>query len=137
VTDFWLGTMAVAMVVMTIVQLGVVIVAARLAREASETAREVRRELRPLVEKAHRITDDAARATSLALAQVERVDELLTTTTQRVDEVLSVVHAGLIGPMRHGAALVAALRAAFAVFSSRQDRGRSGGRDEEDALFIG
>jgi uncharacterized protein YoxC len=132
----WLATIAVAVVVMAVVQVAVVLQAARMAREAAATAQELRRELRPLLEKAHRIADEAARATALATLQVERVDRILATTADRVDEALGLVQSAVVEPLRQGSALVTAVRAAFAVFRTWQDRPRRS-RDEEEALFVG
>jgi uncharacterized protein YoxC len=139
VTDWqlvWLGTMASALVVMAIVQVALVVVAIRLSRQATNTVEEVRREIRPLLEKATKMTDDAMRATALALAQVERIDELMGRTVERIDDVFSIVHDTVVRPLRQGTALVAGLRAALAFFRSRQGKSRRG-RDDEDALFIG
>lgn len=132
----WLATIALAVVVMAVVQVAVVLQAARMARQAAETVQDLRRELRPLIEKANRIADDAARATALATAQVERVDRLLATTAVRVDEALTLVQSAIVEPIRQGSAFVTAVRAALAVFRSWQDRPRRN-RDEEEALFVG
>ena len=132
----WLGTIAIAMVIMTTVQVAVIVVAIRLARQATAAAQEIRRDLRPIVEKATRITDDAQRATALALAQVERVDELLSQANDRVEETLEIVQRAVLEPVRQGTALVAAFRAAVSLFRRRQTR-EPAGRDDEDALFIG
>lgn len=131
----WLGTMAVALVVMTIVQVAVVIGAMRVGRELLQTSQELRREIKPLVEKARRISDDAAKTTALALAQAERVDRLLARSARRVDETLAVVQGAIIEPVRQGASLLGALRAFAAGFRGADQSGRH--REEEDALFVG
>ena len=75
-------------VVMAAIQIGLaLIVAAR--RQADEaTTDALRREVKPLIEKANRLVDEASRVTSLAAAQVERVERLLASTSERVDETL-------------------------------------------------
>jgi hypothetical protein len=89
----------------------------------------------------HRIADEAARATSLASVQIERVDQILSTTTARVDEGLNILRNAMGGPLRQGYAVALALRAAFSAFRQRpQGRGRprpGGAHDEDDALFVG
>ena len=72
----------------------------------------------------------------MALTQVERVDQLMATTALRIDDTLSIVLESLIAPVKQGAAVMAGLKAAIAVFRASQDKGRYG-RDDEDALFIG
>ena len=132
----WLGTMAVALAVMALVQVAVLVGAMRLGRELIQTTQDLRREIKPLAEKAHRISDDAARVAALAAVQAERIDRLLASTTQRVDDTLGVLQGALLQPIRHGATLVAAVRAFIAGF------GNPGGqshhrREGEDALFVG
>ena len=135
-TDVWLGVIAVAVLVMAVTQVAVLIRLAQVAKEASAATQDLRRELAPLIEKAHRLADDATRVSALALAQVERLDVALNSTVQRIDQTITTVQHAIISPVRQGAAVVAGLKAAMAVFRARQDRGRYH-RDDEDALFIG
>ena len=135
-TDVWLGVIAVAVLVMAVAQVAVLIRLSQVAKETSTAARDLRRELTPLIEKAHRIADDAGRVSALALAQMERVDHVLSSTVRKIDDTVATVQSAIIGPVRQGAAVMAGVKAALAVFRARQDRGRYG-RDDEDALFIG
>ena len=132
----WLGTMAVALVVMAVVQVAVVVAALRLGRELLQTSQELRREIKPLVEKAQRISDDAARAAALAAAQAERLDSLLASTARKIEDTVSVLQGALIEPIRHGATLLAIVRA----FAGGL-RGMTGPphhrREDEEALFVG
>jgi hypothetical protein len=136
VTELWLGVIAVAVLVMAVAQVAVLIRLSQVAKETSQAARDLRGELTPLIAKAHRIADDAGRVSALALAQMERVDHVLSSTVQKIDDTVAVVQSAIINPVRQGAAVVAGFKAALAVFKARQDRGRYG-RDDEDALFIG
>ena len=61
-----LAVIAMAVTVMTVVQIAVLLALARSARQVAETVQQVRQEIRPLAEKVHRIADDAARAAALA-----------------------------------------------------------------------
>ncbi len=135
-TDVWLGVIAVAVLVMAVTQVAVLIRLSQVAKEASAATRDLRRELTPLIEKAHRIADDATRVSALALAQVERLEVAINSTVRRIDETMTTVQRAIINPVRQGAALMAGVKAAMAVFRARQDRGRYH-RDDEDALFIG
>lgn len=132
----FVGVMSVALALMAVMQVLVARAVLQAAQQLTATMGELRKEVRPLIEKAHRITDDAARATSLALAQVERVDQLMTTATARVDETLGFVQGAILGPMRQGSAVVAGVRAALAAFRMWQER-RDVSREDEDALFVG
>ena len=135
-TEVWLGVIAVAVMVMAVAQVAVLIKLAQAAKETSEATRDLRRELTPLIAKVHKIADDATRVSALAVAQMERVDHVLSTTVRNIDHTVAVVQSAIISPVRQGAARMAGVKAAFAVFRARQDRGRYH-RDDEDALFIG
>ena len=104
--------------------------------QAIRAMQKLERELTPLLEKANRIADDAARTSALAAAQAERIDALMTSATERVDETLDIVQRAIVDPIRQGTAFVSGLRAIIAAF--RGWRGReSPPREEDDALFIG
>ena len=62
----WLGVIAVSIALMAMIQIGLIIVSLRVARQLSAATEDIRKEIKPLLEKVHRIADDAARATSLA-----------------------------------------------------------------------
>jgi hypothetical protein len=130
-----LASIAVATLVMAAVQVAVVVQAARLARQAAEAAQQMRRELGPLLEKMNRISDDAARVTALAVVQVERVDRMLNTTAERVDEVMRVVQS-VVEPLRQGSTWMGAIGLISSLIGHWRNRGRSD-RDDEDALFVG
>jgi hypothetical protein len=132
----FLGLIAAATTVMAVIQIVAVVYAARAAREATLAAQQMQRDLAPILANARKATDDAARITALALTQVERVDEFVSTTSARVDEAMSVIHDVIVGPVRQGSALLAGVRAALEFFASRQAR-RHGTDDEDESLFIG
>lgn len=136
----WQGVLlaltTVALVVMAAVQVMVFVTMARLAKQASDALESLQRDVKPLIEKVHRISDDAGRAAALAAAQAERVDRLMASAAARIDETLGVVQGAVIEPIRQGAALMAAVRAAVGVFRSASSRGRQS-QDEDEALFVG
>jgi uncharacterized protein YoxC len=131
-----LATIAVMMIVMTVTQVAVLLRIARLAQQAANATEELRRELHPLLAKAHRIADDAARATSLAAGQVERLDRLITTTADRVDDMMQTIHSAVVEPLKHGSFVGTVLRAVLAVFAKRRGPGQPS-REDEDGMFVG
>jgi hypothetical protein len=145
----WLGVIAVAVGVMAVIQFGLIVVSLRVARQLSATAEDLRREIRPLAEKVNgiadkvnRIADEAGRATALAMTQIERVDQIVSTTIARVDDGLNILRNAMGGPLRQGYAVALAVRAAMSAFSRRPTReterpSNAATRDEEDALFVG
>ena len=134
----FLGVIAVSTLVMALIQVGAIIAALRLAREAQQALASVKQEVRPLIDKATILADEASRTVALATAQAQKVDRLVTDLAQRVDETSSVVQHAIITPAREGAAVVAAVKAAFGVLRGIGPRGRPGRHsEEEDPLFIG
>lgn len=134
----FLGIIAVASLATAIVQIGVLIAAGRLTRRLGRLADQVERELSPLISSLNSIGQDAARAASLATAQVERVDRLFGDGVQRLEATLGVIQTAITAPAREGAALMVGLRAALdALRRSVASPNRSSrASDEEDALFI-
>ena len=133
----WLGIIATTTVVMALVQVVLLARTAALARQAAEAADELRRDVRQLMVKAHRIADDAERATTLALVQIERVDRLMATTTARVDEVMDAVHSAVVEPLRRGPIWLTLVRAAAGLFTGWRARARDAEPEDEDPMFVG
>lgn len=133
--EVFLGVIALATLVSTIVQVSVLVAAARVAKRVERMAQNVEHELKPLFGHMNAIGRDASRTASLASAQVERVDRLFDELAHRAEQSLNLLQATVTAPVREGTAILAGLRA---VLSTLRDlRGRSRGRaDEEDALFI-
>jgi uncharacterized protein YoxC len=155
VTDWalvFLGVIALATLLMAVIQVGVVVVAARVAKQAQQavtkaqetltTAQQavvsVREEIRPLIARANGIAEEASKAASLATAQVHKVDRLVTDLTTRLDETSTLVQQAIITPAREGVAIMAAVKAVLAALRAGADWRRRGSRsEEEDPLFIG
>lgn len=137
----FMGVMAASLAIMASIQVGLIMVGIRVARQMTAATEELRREVRPLVEKAHRIADEAARATSLATQQVERLDRFMATTTDRIDDTLSTVQGIMAGPVRQASTAVTAFRAVMSIvreWNSRRPRdARRHAREDDDALFVG
>ena len=92
----------------------------------------------PLFADLQSITADAARAVSVAAAQVDRAERLLTDIGGKVEEAFTLFQTRVIAPLRDGAALLAGLRALIAAFRDMAaGRSQSKTADEEDSLFIG
>ena len=133
---FFLGVMAVALVAMAAAQVLIGVAVLRASRQMTDLATEVRNDVRPLIQKVTRLTDEASRVTSLALVQVERVDKLTLLVATRLDETMGVLQSAVVGPVRQGAAFLAGLKAVIGAFREWQNRpGRP--HEDEDPLFVG
>lgn len=134
----FLGVMAAALVVMAVAQFLVALAMMRTVQRVSEAVGQLQRDLQPLVDKATRIADDASRVTALAVVQAERIDELITATAARVDETFGLLQSAVVEPIRQGSAVLAAVRAAFAVVRAWQgEPAPAAVREDEDPLFVG
>ena len=136
-TDVFLGVIAVATLITSILQVGVLVAAGRLAMRLMRLVDRLEREVKPIFGHLDSIGRDAARATSLAAAQVERADGLFADLTQRIETTMDTVQSAVGTPAREGAAILAGFRAAFSTFrGTRGNRSRRGRGEDEDALFI-
>ena len=144
-SEVFLGVIAVATLLMAVIQVGVIIGLLRTARQAQQLARQaqqimtsVQQEIRPLVSTVTAVADEAARTATLATAQVQKVDRLVTDLARRVDDTAAVVQQAIIMPAREGMALVAGLKASLAAIRGfREMRDRHRQAEEEESLFIG
>jgi hypothetical protein len=137
-SDVFLGVIAVATMAIAITQIAVIVAAGRMARRVAELVEQFEQDVKPLIGHMNAIGRDAARAATLATAQVERADKMFADFAARVDQTVSSVQESIGGPAREGRALLSAFRAAFqALREMRQaPRSRQGRGEDEDALFI-
>jgi hypothetical protein len=136
----FLGVIACATALMAIVQIGAIVVLARVAGQVQGILTTVRKDIGPLLVRANAIADEASRTATLATAQAEKIDRLVTDLARRVDETSAIIQQAIITPAREGMAVIAALKAGFGVLKGlglKDVRARQGGVDDEDALFIG
>ena len=143
-TDVFLGIIAVSVLAMAIGQVAAVIVAARTVRRVGERLGHLEETIRPIVTNVQRISDDAARASAVATAQVERADRIMDDIARRVDETMTAVQETILGPARSGFAVLQTLRDVLGAFFDRGPRrsrprshGPSPAATEDDASFIG
>lgn len=135
--DVCLGVIAVATLAIAVAQIGVIVAAGLMARRVGRMVDQLERDVKPLFGHLNAIGGDAARAVSLATAQVERLDRLFSDVAARVEQTLALVQASIGGPAREGRAMLGAFRAALrAIRELRNGRTRQGRGDDEDTLFI-
>ena len=132
----FLGLIAAATLVMALAQVTFLVAVGRLTRRVERATEDVRRELRPLVEHLDAVGRDARRASALAAAQLERVDQMSADLANRLDRTLNTIQSAASGGAREGAAMLAAFRAALSVVRDFRTSRARGGADDEDALFI-
>ena len=141
--SFWaevfLGVIALATVTMAAIQVGVIVYGMSVARRMNRLFAQVEQEMKPLADSVNTSARAAARISSAAAGQVERVDRLVTDLTTRSEETATFVQDAFLKPLRDGAAIMSGVKAVIDVF--RELTGRPGAKraraEDEDALFIG
>lgn len=133
-----LGLIAGATVVMAALQVGLVVAAGRLARRMEQLSQRLEQDVRPLIASMIEWSDNAVRASSLVVAQVERADRLVADLTARVEDTARVIQGTILAPAREGRALAAAIAAAVrALREAPRGRSETGETEDDDPLFIG
>jgi hypothetical protein len=141
--SFWaevfLGIIALATLTMAAIQVGVIVYGVGMVRRVNRLLTQVEQELKPLADSLNVIARDAARITSLAAGQVERVDRLVSDITVRLEQTATTLQDAILRPLRDGAAIMTGVKAAIEVVRELTRRPGTGhGRaEDEDALFIG
>jgi predicted PurR-regulated permease PerM len=138
VTNVWLGIIAVAVLVMAVIQVAAIVFAMSAARRIGQVADRLEQNLNPVVSNLQTITSEAARMTTLAAAQVERADRMFADLSRRAEQVMAAVPT-LLGPAGKGFAFLNGIKAALAAIHELRRSSRRGAAhpDDEDALFIG
>jgi len=140
VTNLFLGVIALSVLVMAVIQVAAIVFALSAARRIGAAADRIERDLRPVVQNLQAITADAAKATSLTVAQMERADRLVGDVTRRLDHLLSFLP-GVLGPAGKGVAFLGGLKAVLAAIREIRRAARSRKRPtraaDKDAFFTG
>lgn len=135
--EVFLGVIAVSTFLTSLLQIVLLVAAGRLVKRIIELTERLDRDLKPLLGHIDAIGRDAARAMSLAAAQVERADVLFGAFASRAEETMATVQTMVLTPARRAAAIVAGVRAALKVLrpnpATRRARTQA---EEEDTLFV-
>ena len=131
----FLGVIAMATLVTAILQVVVLLAAAQLVRRLGRFVDILEEDVRPIIANVASIARDASRVASMAAAQVERADQMLSNTVHRLEDLLAHVQTLVANTLREGNALMIGVRAVMAAIRAFQGRRRRRGEDD-DALFI-
>ena len=124
---------------MAAIQVGVIVYGVGVARRVDKLLTQVEQEMKPLAESLNAIARDAARISSLAAGQVERVDRLVNDISVRLEQTATTLQDAILKPLRDGAAIMTGVKAAIEVIRelTRRPGAVRSRTDDEDALFIG
>jgi len=133
-----LGIIALGVMVMATLQVVAVIMAAKAAKGVADAINRFDADVRPIVSNLQQITSDAARATALAAAQVERIDRVMGDVSRHIEHTAKAIPL-LIESARDGFTVLGGLKAVVSAFREmrRTREQKPSSVDEEDALFIG
>jgi len=143
-SEIWLAVIAVAVAIMAVIQVGMVVAGLRVARRMGRIASELESGVKPLIAHLTTASSEASRAATMAAAQVERFDVLVSDFSNRIDQTLTTAQRFVTGPAREGMAIVAGVRAAVSALQGLREASRrrsavrsAAGEEEEESLFIG
>jgi hypothetical protein len=108
----FLGVIAGATLVMALIQIGAVLAILKVARQAQESMATIQRDVRPLladvrpmldeakpiITRANEIASEASRTMTIATAQAQKVDHMVSDLTRRVEETAAIVQQAIVVP---------------------------------------
>lgn len=151
-SDVYLALIALGVLVMAAIQVGALIMVLRAARQVGEMASRFEHDVRPIIVNLHKVSEEAARASSLAAEQIDRLDALVASVASRVQDTAATLQQTILQPARDGLALLSTLKSVIASFreprESREGRAaqephggpgahRGNHAPADDDLFIG
>jgi hypothetical protein len=131
----FLGIIAMATLVTAVLQIVLLVAGLQLVRRVTRFIEDIERDVRPILGHLNSIARDASKVATLAAAQVERADQLLSNAVLRIDDLLSNLSGVVVKTLREGNALVMGIRAVMAAVQAFRNRRRRRSEDD-DALFI-
>jgi hypothetical protein len=148
-SDLYLALIALGVIVMATIQVMAVVAAMRAARRVGDMAARFEQDVRPIIANLQKVSEEAARASTLAAVQVDRLDAVVSSVARRVEETAAALQHTILQPARDGLALLASLKGLVASFrdggESRASRQapqaaaprQAHGGPTDDELFIG
>jgi len=143
-TDLYLGLIALGVIVMATIQVVAIVMVIRATRRVGEMATRFEQDVRPIVVNLQKVSEEAARASAQAAAQVDRLDALVAGIARRVEDTAITLQQTILQPARDGLALLNGLKSIIASFrggretrESREAPPRKDSPDPHDDLFIG
>ena len=135
----FMGVIAVAVLTIAVAQVATLWYGMRVMRRVDQLADRVEKDIQPVIDRVNAVSGDITRATSLAVAQIERADQLFARFAVRADRLMAVGQDAVFEPVRRSAALIQALRAALEMLRTtpRDAPAKQAEDDEQEALFIG
>ena len=143
-TNLFLGVIAVSALVIAAFQVAGILTLIRTIRQVGEIAGRFDQDVRPIVSNLQKVSAEAARASALVSAQIERLDQVVSDVAQRVDDTAAVIQQSILQPVRDGLAalnalktIVAGVRDTFGPRAATAPARETHPAGADDELFIG
>jgi hypothetical protein len=108
----FLGVIAVSTLTMALIQVGLIIGAARAGKRAGEAFERIEAALQPLLTRTEGLADNASRLVTRVGASMDRADHLLDAVETQVGRASHAVEEGVKVPAREATAMLAGVQAA-------------------------
>jgi len=115
-TEVFLGVIAVATLVMALIQLGLVVGGIIAVKRVNEMLTRVETSAKPVLAHVDELILDTKASLAAARAQVDRVERQTLHVLTRTEQAVQRVEGYLVAPAREGIALVAGARALVSAF---------------------
>ena len=115
-SEVFLGVIAVATLVMALVQLGVLVAGIIAVKRMNEVLARVEDSARPVLAHVDDLVVDATASLAAMRAQLDRVERQAVHVLTRTDQAVQRVQEYVVAPAREGIALAAGARALFGAF---------------------
>jgi hypothetical protein len=120
----FLGLIALAVLAMAAGQIAALVMTQRAVRSLGDRLSKFEHDFRPIMANLQAMSEDAKRAATLAVAQVDRADRLFGDASRRMEDTMGLVQRAILAPARDGMALLQGVKAAFAAFRELKSRPR-------------
>jgi ElaB/YqjD/DUF883 family membrane-anchored ribosome-binding protein len=115
-SEVFLGVIAVATLVMALVQVGVLVAGVIAVKRMNEVLVRVEDSARPVLAHVDDLVVDATASLAAMRAQLDRVERQAVHVLTRTDQAVQRVQEYVVAPAREGIALAAGVRALFGAF---------------------
>jgi ElaB/YqjD/DUF883 family membrane-anchored ribosome-binding protein len=112
-SEVFLGVIAVATLVMALVQLGVLVAGIVAVKRLNETLVRVEESVKPVLAHVDDLVVDATASVAAVRVQLDRVEQQAVQVLKRTDQAVQRVQDYLVAPARQGIAMAAGARAVF------------------------
>lgn len=121
-SDIYLGLIALGVIVVATIQVAAFVIAVRTVNRVGEMAARFEQDVRPILVNLQKVSEEAARASMQAAAQMDRLDVLVSGIARRVEDTAAMLQQTILQPVRDGLSLLAGLKSVIDGFREPRER---------------